>query len=268
MECKNIQLFLSWRSDYDDYQINDIDIKIILTGLTLAALTLLSMALFSFLKKSSETQQASSGPYKDSATNLIYNLLFCDDLNLYKVNTQLPYTYPFDILFSETSSVTDLQKVIEDNKSEPRVKLLAYNKQLSSGHKPNKKELLAVIVEVGLDNGLDVLASFNNGTARYINQAGKIIVWETMTDEKANQLTKALFSSSQSVVNQIGPWDKPRLPHPTKGNVRLTFLVSDGIYFGEGPVNVFFNDPLASPTLTNATQLMQYLMERNLQSDK
>src|SRR5882762_9430198 len=108
--------------------------KIIITSLTLSLLTLLTMGLFSFLKKSPPTQQqVSSGPYKDSATNLIYNLLFCDNPDLYKDNTKPPYTYPFDILFSETSIISDLQKVIDDTTSDPRVKVLAYNKQLASG---------------------------------------------------------------------------------------------------------------------------------------
>jgi hypothetical protein len=35
--------------------------------------------------------------------------------------------------------------------------------QKSNRYKPTKKELLVVIVEVGLDEGLDVLASFNSG---------------------------------------------------------------------------------------------------------
>ena len=75
------------------------------------------MGLFSFFKKSlAQTQtQSSIDPYKDSSTNFIYNLLFCDNLSLYKEKTQQPYTYPFDILFSETSSVADLQKIIDDN---------------------------------------------------------------------------------------------------------------------------------------------------------
>src|SRR5688572_6494388 len=117
------------------------------------------MGLFSFLKKTPPQgpTQSMIGPYKDSSTNLIYSLLFCDDLNLYKSKTPQPYTYPFDILFSETSSVTDLQKIIDDSTSDPRNKILAYNRQISQGHKPHEKELLAVIVEVGLDKGLDVL---------------------------------------------------------------------------------------------------------------
>jgi hypothetical protein len=51
------------------------------------------------------------------------------------------------------------KKIIDDTNADPRIKVLAYNKQHSIGHKPNKKELLAVVVEVGLDEGPDVLAS-------------------------------------------------------------------------------------------------------------
>lgn len=244
--------------------------KKIFVGLTLIALILVIMGLFSFFKKSpAQTQtQSSIEPYKDSSTNFIYNLLFCDNLNLYKEKTQKPYTYPFDILFSETSSVADLQKIIDDKNSDPRVKVLAYNRQLVSGHKPAKKELLAVIVEVGLDEGLDVLASFNNGTARYINHTGKILVWETTDDTAANKITSDLFASSQNIVNQIGAWDKPRRPNPTKGNVRITFLVSDRLFFGEGPMDVLFSDPMASPALTKATELMQYLTQKSLDTNK
>ncbi len=205
----------------------------------------------------------SSGPYKDSTTNLIYNLLFCDNLELYKANSNPPITYPFDVLFSETSTIIDLQKIIDGNNSDSRVKILAYNRQLESGHKPDTIELLAVLVEVGLDDGLDVLASFSDGTARYINQTGKMLIWETTTDEKCNGLTNDLFAKSRDIIRQIGPWEKPRRPHPAKDNVRITFLVSDGLYFGEGPMSVLFNDPLASPALTAATDLLQYLTEKS-----
>lgn len=221
------------------------------------------MGLFSFFKKSYEQVTATTNPYKESSTNLIYNLLFCDNIDLYKNSTKPPYTYPFDILFSDTSTTSDFQKIIDDSSSEARTKLLAYNRQIAVGQKPSKKELLAVIVEVGLDNGLDTLASFNDGKARYINKTGKILVWET-TDDKSNELTKDLFMKSQNIVNQIGAWEKPRRPAPTKGNVRITFLVSDGLYFGEGPIDILFSDPMASPALTSATYLMKYLTEKSL----
>jgi len=44
--------------------------------------------------------------------------------------------------------------------------------------------------------------------------------------------------------------------------VRISFLVTDGLYFGEGPINVLFSDALAAPALSSATALMQYLVNR------
>jgi hypothetical protein len=213
------------------------------------------MGLFNFLKKATK-------PYKDTSVNLIYELLFCDDLDLYKKHNNQPYDYPWSILFSDLYNDTDLYKIIKDNDAGSRTKILAYNKLLNNGGKIDKKELLAVIVEVGLENGLDVLASFKDGTARYINQTGKILIWET-TNEISNNLTNNIFSNGSIVINKIGPWDQPRRPNPEKGTVRITFLVSDGLYFGEGPINVLFSDPLAGPTLSSATELMKYLMEQS-----
>jgi hypothetical protein len=74
-------------------------------------------------------------------------------------------------------------------------------------------------------------------------------------------LTNQLFSQSMKIVQQIGPWDQPRRPHPPQGNLRISFLVSGGLYFGEGPMNALFGDPMAGPALMTAAQLMTYLTE-------
>lgn len=44
---------------------------------------------------------------------------------------------------------------------------------------------------------------FNDGTARFINQTKKNLIWET-TYEKSNELAKDLFLNSQNIINQIG----------------------------------------------------------------
>lgn len=227
------------------------------------------MGLFGLFRKKDDQKQAietiAYKPYQDDSTNFIYNLLFCDNLELYKTNIQQPYEYPFTILFSETATVSELQNIIDDAATDPRLKMLAYNRQFALGHTPTKKEILAVIIEVGLDLGLDILASFSNGTARYINQSGKIIIWETTTDANANAITSDLFAKSQQIVAQIGPWNKPRKPQPAKDMARISFLVSDGLYFGEASINTLFSDPLASAALTSATSLMQYLTQKSLE---
>ncbi len=207
-----------------------------------------------------ESTPQPSGPYPDDSINLVYQMLFADNAELYRNHATQPLGYPFDILLSNSPSNADLQRIVDDNAVETRAKLLAYNWLLTNGHRPEKKQLLAVIVEVGLDGGLDTLAAYSDGTARYINYTGSMVVWES-PNETSNQLIADLFSKSVAIVSQIGPWDDARRPHPAKGTLRLSFLVSDGLYFGEGPVNVLFNDAMAQPALTSATALMQYLTQ-------
>lgn len=208
-----------------------------------------------------EKTKASPGPYTDESRNLIYELLFCDDIELYKQNATNKDISPWSILFADKANIKELQKLIMNENTESRVKLLAYKKLQLAGERIEKKELLGVVVEVGMDEGLDVLASYRDGTARYINHSEKMIIWET-SDQTSTEIITQLLRDSANIVQRIGPWNKPRLPHPSKGKVRLTFLVSDGIYFGEGEINSFFNDPLAAPALQSATALMQYLTSK------
>src|SRR5579863_206559 len=228
------------------------------------------MGLFDFFKRQAATAPANrpatpdliSKPYKDAATNVVYNLLFCDDLDLYRSRTQPPYSYPFNILFSAYADEADLQRVIDDSTLDARLRILALNSRRSMGRAPAGKDLLGVIVEVGLEGGLDVLASFRDGKARYINHSGKVLIWDTITDTRANELTADLFAKSKPIIGQIGPSDKPRKPHPFAGSARITFLVSDGRYFGEAQGETLFDDSVAGPALMTATQLMQYLISK------
>jgi len=213
------------------------------------------MGIFDLFKKQ-------KGPYKEDSTNNIYELLFCD-YELYKNGAHNKETYPWNILFADVYDSKEVNSIIENNNTESRIKVLAYKAKAVNDEIIQSKDLLAVIVEVGLEEGLDVLASFRDGTARYINYSGKILVWEN-EDEISLELTKQLFDNSNRIVQQIGPWDEPRKPHPEKGIVRISFLVSDKLYFGEGPMSVLFNDQLAGPSLLAATHLMKYITEKAL----
>ena len=113
-------------------------------------------------------------------------------------------------------------------------------------------------MEVALPEGLDVLAAFADGSARYINHAEKLLIWENRTVE-SNQLIGQLFNESITVVNKIGPWEDARRPFPVDEMVRLSFLVADKLYFGEGPFDVLTNDPMGGPVIDAATKLMAYL---------
>jgi hypothetical protein len=200
-------------------------------------------------------------PYRNEGLNKVYNLLFCDQPDLFKTEQKQPSGYPWDILLATVTSVDDLQKIIDDGSAETRARILAYQRLTDNGYTAGKKELLGVIIEVGLEKGLDVLAAYKDGSARYINQSGKIIIWEPGS-ATAELLIDTLFEKSKHVVSNIGVWEKDRLPAPGADNVRLSFLVSDGLYFGQGPFDVLEADAMGGPVIHAATQLMIFLTEQ------
>lgn len=203
----------------------------------------------------------SLNPYvKRDDLNKIYNLLFCDDIGLYKKGFTGKQEYPWNILFSEKPDKTDLAKVQNDPKLESRQHLLA------SGLRKTKEAgepvmLYGIVIEVGLKEGLDVLASFKDGSARYINHSGKLIVWET-EDEEVSRITEGLFKAGNEAIQKIGPWGKARLPAPKTDNLRITFLTSNGIYFGEGPIGLISSDAVGGPVVQKGTELMVDLIKK------
>jgi hypothetical protein len=200
-------------------------------------------------------------PYRNEALDKIYNLLFCDQPELFRPSNGQVNAYPWDVLFAASPDADALQKLAADTDAESRTRLLAYTMLANMGVKPQQKELLGVVIEVGLEGGLDVLAAYDDGTARYINQTGAMVVWEAPTNA-SNVLLDRLFAESEVVVGKIGPWNKPRLSQPSNGDIRLNFLVSDGLYFGQGPFDVLANDPMGAPVIDAATKLMVFLTEQ------
>jgi hypothetical protein len=203
----------------------------------------------------------SYSPYKDEAANTIYNLLFCDDLARYKAKHRGPIDGPWKVLFADPKDVKALQVLASNSSEESRVRILAFNALGKKTASTLRKELLGVIIEVGLDGGLDTIAAYRDSGARYINQSGKMLFWEA-NDAKVEEKIKRLFSASDKVVGKIGPWDKSRLPPPTKGHMRMTFLVSDGLYFGQGPMAVLERDPLGGSVVASGTELLVELTNR------
>jgi hypothetical protein len=202
-------------------------------------------------------------PYPQPQLNFLYNLLFCDDIALFKNESNIEGEGVWPTLLSDHANSDALRKIAEDDTNEGRVRAIAFNRLRAAGEPVRKKELLGVIIEVPLEQGLDVLAAFAEGGVRYINQSGKAAIFEGGGHPGAS-LARELIAVSQQLVNQIGPWEKNRLPPPKAGNVRMTFLVSDGLYFGEGPFDALQKDPLGGPVLAKAGQLLQLVVDTGL----
>jgi hypothetical protein len=196
-------------------------------------------------------------PYSQPEANTIYNLLFCDDLALFK-----PAKNETDwqkLLFAKKPDAGALLALAEDEHTESRVRALAYRRLRALGQAVPARKLLGIVIEVPLDNGLDALAAYAEGRVRYINATGKISIFENVTAEMQTTV-HLLLMASQQIVDRIGPWDKARLPPPAGDHVRLTFIVSDGLYFGEGPFAALSQDALAGPLMEQATRLLQQVV--------
>lgn len=200
-------------------------------------------------------------PYGDLTINTIYNLLFCDDPALYKAHFAGKPTGVWEILFSESPSIEALVQIGSTEQEESRVRALAFNLLKAKGQAVPSRKLLGVIVEVALPGGLDVLAVYQDHSIRYINQTGKLLVWE-VPDLTIDGQAQELLSASQNVIMKIGPWDKPRLPPPSRGIARMTFVVSDGLYLGHGPITQLQRDPIGGRVIASASALLATLVEK------
>ena len=194
-------------------------------------------------------------PYPSESANAIYNLLFCDEPAAFRAKPGERPTPWQAVLFSIPVNVSAVEALAFDASQEGRIRYLAFSRLRELGKAIPAKTLLGVIVEVPLAGGLDTLAAFSEGGVRYVNQSGKLVVIEGVASFLP--IVKRLFSVSEPVVSRIGPWDKPRLAPPKQGNVRLTFLVSDGLYFGEGPMSAMQREAMAGPIIQQATELLQ-----------
>ncbi len=158
-----------------------------------------------------------------------------------------------------------LQRIVKMEKLESRHYLQAWYFLKKFNVLPEgafSKKVYGVVVEVGLDDGLDILAAYEDCSARYFNYSGAAVIW----DRPNNSLDKVindLISISQEVVQRIGVWENERPPQPPKGSVRLNFLTPSGLHFGQGTMEAISNDPMGGLVLNVATYLMQQLIQKS-----
>jgi hypothetical protein len=217
-----------------------------------------------------DTDPAASGPfyrpYRNPAPNQIYNLLFCDNADLFRQGSGAIQGPLGSVLSSATEQAT-LEDIGNDATMESRVRMLAFNRLRALKVPVTPKCLLGVVIEVPQQQGLDTLAAFADGRLRYINYSEKMEIFEA-NPPSLTKTVEELQHVSQLAVNRIGPWDKPRLPPPEGELIRMTFLVSDGLYFGQGPFTDMQRDPIAGPIIRVSGELLSRIVDVALEREK
>ena len=195
-------------------------------------------------------------PYRNPGINRFYNLLFCDDFSLFSDGE---VGGPLGAVLSDAPDRETLEKIGDDLEVESRVRVLAFRRLRAMEVAVPRRCLLGAIIEWPQEDGLDVLAAFPDGRLRYINHSEKLVVLESIPPdfvEKANELLR----TSQCMVNGNGPSDMPRLPPPVGDLIRMNFLVSDGLYFGQGSYSTLMADRFAPPVIHAAADLLRELI--------
>ena len=203
-------------------------------------------------------------PYRDDAANQIYNLLFCDNISL--LNQQSKQGDLGSVLSDNIDRET-LDRIGNDLDVESRTRVLAFNRLRAMKASVPRKRLLGTIVEMPLHGGIDTLAIYLDHRLRYINHTGKMAIFES-TPSPLSAGVDDVLSASQFVVNRYGPWDRVRKAPPTGDLTRMTFLVSDGLYFGEGHASDLLRDRFAAPVLSAVGRLMPLLVDEALRINR
>lgn len=200
------------------------------------------------------TAAAATGPYPQPSLNALYELLFCDRPELFAPAHGVPPAPWQALLFATAPRALAIRALAEDSAQESRVRALAFDWLRRHGHEVPARRLLGVVLEVPLDGGLDVLAVYLDGSVRYLNHAAAPSMFEGPVAPLKPHVQRIL-GAAQAIVDRIGPSDQPRPPAPRE-NVRLNFLVSDGLYFGEGPMQTLQRDPMAGPLIDAGAALL------------
>lgn len=125
--------------------------------------------------------------------------------------------------------------------------------------KEEEQTLLGVVVEVGMEKGLDLVAAYPDHHARYYNFSGAGVVWERPNDLLDTTIDD-LLGVGRTTAQVIGVWKESRPPAPAKGQARINLLTPGGLRFGQGPIDAIGKDRLGGPVLASAFKLMQALI--------
>lgn len=152
---------------------------------------------------------------------------------------------------------------VPDATRESRLVLQAWSLARAAGVDPSTGagEVLGVVVDMHLEEGLDTLAGFADGSARYLNHSGAAIVWE-VADDAVGARVHDLVEAATAVVPVTGPLDGPRPDPPGMGGAMISVLTRGGIHVGAGSVHALSRDSRGGPVIAAAAAVLALLVER------
>lgn len=141
---------------------------------------------------------------------------------------------------------------------EPRHRLQAWTFLRAAGITPDDgvaRSVLGVVAEVAVDDGHDALATYADGSIRFLHHSGAVFSVDSARFDLVMGAS-ALLAVGQEVADQLGAWPGPELPPLEPGESRFTMLTPGGPVIGQGPDDALRTDPLAGPLYEASTALL------------
>ncbi len=126
-------------------------------------------------------------------------------------------------------AVALLRGVLDMPQLETRILLWVWTALREFGEKPDPKfafEVLGVIIEMPSGDGVDTLAAYVDGSARYLNFSGKAIFWDAQ-DAVIKGMCQSFVDSVIPASNRSKPRTSLSLP---KRVAQVTLLTRSGLY--------------------------------------
>jgi hypothetical protein len=123
--------------------------------------------------------------------------------------------------------------------------------------------VLGAVAEVPMGSSHDVLVAYRDGSLRYLNHTGKVVVVEPPAPDELRDAATAWLEVAQQLGEAIGPWEGG-LPAVPKRHARVLMLTPSGPRFGQGPFDALQRDPAAGVFLAAATQVLTRLVRRTV----
>ncbi|MEW4454971.1 hypothetical protein AB1L30_20055 [Bremerella sp. JC817] len=176
--------------------------------------------------------------------NQLYNLTFCDDLELARLSSRgenlFQWPEPPEFQALDKGAVAK----VHDRQIDPRVRIY-WARWLKDAAHHSDEQILAIIWDIPLDNCMFLLACYDNGMAILIDESNEYYV-EPIPSAELRAAVDRMFDIATQWIERITPYDFPRPIPPAVPAARLTLITTHGTRVIEQPWSELTQHPTAS----------------------
>jgi hypothetical protein len=162
----------------------------------------------------------------------------------------------------------ELRRVAEMQGVDSLITLWAWNTLRAWGQTPADdiaQKVLGVVMEVGLDKGADVMAAYEDGTARYVSKTGSMIAWDDHGDHN-NDLAQRIVAAAQAIAHQLPASTADAVT--STGKVQFSLLTIGGIRGVIAPMNELSRAASPLSPLFNASKELLISLIKTVEESK